>query len=451
MHNSSKTRPRELALKALYQIDVEKAYSNLILQKLLRNFGGSELDRAFITELVYGSVRWKYTLDWLISRFTNKPLKKTDPWTRNILRLGVYQLIFLNKVPSFAACNESVKLSKKYNKKAAGFVNGVLRNIARHRNKIDYPSREKTPVKYLAVKHSFQPWMVRRWLKRYGFDFTDELCHALNTRHDFCIRVNSLKIEKPELKKLLKEQSYELRESLFVPEALYINNPGDIEKNEYYLKGYFQPQDEGSMLVSHVLDPKPDDVVVDVCSAPGGKTTHIAQLMNNKGTIISRDIHPHKIKLVENICRRMGITIVKAEVFDGLKVDEKLVSKADRVLVDVPCSGFGIINRKPDIKWAKAPNDIKQLSDIQYKLLKNASKYVKPGGILVYSTCTLEPEENQNVVESFLKQHSNFELLTDYPVCLKDLKAVEKKGFIQTYPNKHKIDGFFISKMVRRV
>ncbi len=444
-------RPRELALKALYQIDVEKAYSNLILQKLLRNFGGSELDRAFITELVYGSVRWKYTLDWVINRFTSKPLKKTDPWTRNILRLGVYQLMFLNRVPSFAACNESVELSKRYNKKAAGFVNGVLRNIARHTDKIDYPSREKTPVKHLAVKHSFQPWMIRRWIKRYGFAFTDELCGALNTRPDFCIRVNSLKINKPALKKLLIEQGYELKESLFIPEALYINNPGDIEKNEYYLKGYFQPQDEGSMLVAHVLNPKPGDVVVDVCSAPGGKTTHIAQLMNNKGTIISRDIHPHKIKLVENICRRMGITIVKAEVFDGLKTDERLVSRADRVLVDVPCSGFGIINRKPDIKWKKAPDDIQQLSGIQFKLLENASKYVKPGGILVYSTCTLEPEENQDVIASFLEQYSNFELLIDYPVCMKDLRVVGEKGFIQTYPNKHRIDGFFISKMVRRV
>lgn len=443
---------REKALKILYDINEKGAYSNIAVNKHLEEGELSNIDRAFITELVYGTVKWKLSIDWAIEQFSSIKIKKISPWILNILRLGIYQLIYVDKVPVSAACNESVNLSKKYGHAASsGYVNAVLRNAARNIQNIKYPDKDHDMIKYLSVKYSHPEWMIRNWVERYGREFTEGLLAANNEIPDFSIRTNTLKVTREELKRELQQAGLELFDGKYMDEAIIISNPSSIAKLEAFKKGYFQVQDESSMLVGRVLDPQPGELVADVCSAPGGKATHIAQLMGNKGTVIARDIHPHKIRLIEEAAQRLGLDIIKAELFDASSLDEALVEKADRVLVDAPCSGLGIIRRKPDIKWARNPEDRKEITELQMKILSAASKYVRPGGTLVYSTCTIEQEENQEIVSRFLKEETSFyseDINRFLPQELRSGTAVD--GYIQLYPNLHRIDGFFMAKLRKR-
>ena len=444
--------PREVALKTLYDINENGAYSNISLNKYLESIELRSIDKAFITDLVYGTIKWRLKIDWVIQQFSSVKLKKISPWIMCILRLGVYQLLYTDKIPESAACNESVNLAKKYGHASArGFVNAVLRNISKNRDKITYPDKDIEPIKYLSVMHSHPEWMVQEWLNAFGLEFTEGLLVANNGIPDFKIRTNTLKVTVEQLIVEFQESEIEVSRGKYIDEALVIKNPSSIIRLEAFKKGHFQVQDESSMLVSKVLDPKPGELVIDVCSAPGGKSTHIAQLMNNEGEVIARDIHEHKIKIINEASTRLGIDIIKTELFDATKTDEKYLEKADRVLVDAPCSGLGIIRRKPDIKWARNINDKKEIIELQYKILRAASKYLKLGGILVYSTCTIERLENEGLVERFLELNSEFELI-DISSLIPD--TLKKKstfdGYIQLFPNIDDLDGFFMAKMIRR-
>ncbi|NLI57905.1 MAG: 16S rRNA (cytosine(967)-C(5))-methyltransferase RsmB [Clostridium sp.] len=448
--------PREMAVKILYDIDKNGAYSNISLGKHLDSRNFKDIDRAFITELVYGILKWKLTIDYIISRFSRVKLKKISPWILNILRIGVYQIIFTDKVPVSAACNESVKLAKRYGHAASSkYVNGVLRNISRDKERIKYPDKKDNLSEFLSVSYSHPLWMIDEWIKRYGEEFTEELLKNNNQTPHFTIRTNTLKTSKTHLKKILEEEGFEVDYGQYMEEALIIKNPKSLQEMDAFKKGYFQVQDESSMLVASVLNPEPNDFVLDVCSAPGGKTTHLAQLMDNKGTIVARDIHEHKIQLISQAAKRLGIDIIKTEIFDATLFDEKLEEKADKVLVDAPCTGLGIIRRKPDIKWTRKKEDKNEIVKLQKKILSTSSKYVRKGGIIVYSTCTIEPEENQYVIEEFLDNNKDFYLEDAWgnlPETIKDLPKVfnEKKEYIQLYPNKHGVDGFFIAKLKKR-
>jgi len=444
---------RETALKILYEINEKGAYSNVSINKhLSRNSELKNIDKAFVTELVYGTVKWKLKLDYIISKFSNLKLNKISPWILNVLRLGVYQLIYMDRVPDSAACNESVKLAKKYGHGASGgFVNGVLRSVSRNKNNIVYPDRESNLVRYLSIMYSHPEWMVENFLSRYGEKFTESLLKSNNETPDITIRVNTCKITKEEILKEFYKEGISAREGNYAHEAIILNNPSSITEIEAFKQGYFQVQDESSMLVGYILDPKPGETVIDVCSAPGGKATHIAQLMKNTGLVLARDIHPHKIKLIDEAALRLSFDIIKTQLFDATKLDTDLVEKADGVLVDAPCTGLGIIRKKPDIKWARNTNDLEEIKKLQGTILETASKYVKPGGKLVYSTCTIQKEENEDIVESFLNKNPDFEPV-DITDCLPGnlVKETSKNGYIQLYPNIDKTDGFFISKMVKR-
>lgn len=443
--------PREIALKIMYNINEKGAYSNVSVNKHLEAYELRDIDKAFITELVYGTEKWKLTLDWIIEQFSSIKLKKMSPWILNILRLGIYQLIYTDKVPESAAVNESVKLSKKYGHTASsGFVNAVLRNISRKRNEIRYPDKEKEPVRFLSVKYSHPQWLVQKWLGRYGYEFTESLLDSNNGVPVFTVRVNTLKTTREQLVQAFREAGMEAGNGAYVQEAVTVENPQSFAHLDAFRKGHFQVQDESSMLVARVLDPKPGELVMDVCSAPGGKSIHIAQLMGNQGTVIARDIHEHKIKLIKEAAERLGITIITTELFDATLTDDRYVDKADRVLVDAPCTGLGIIRRKPDIKWTRNVEDKKEIVRLQLKILSAASKYVKSGGVLVYSTCTIEPEENDELVKSFLKDNKGFEPVDISPVLPVGLvKPTAADGYIQLFPNIDKVDGFFITKMIR--
>ncbi|MCX7921871.1 MAG: 16S rRNA (cytosine(967)-C(5))-methyltransferase RsmB [Clostridia bacterium] len=443
---------REIALKILYDINEKGAYSNISINKYLEGHELKSIDRAFITDMVYGAVKWRLTIDWIIEQFSSVKIKKISPWILNILRLGVYQLIYTDKVPESAACNESVNLAKRYGHQASSrYVNGVLRGIARNKDGIKYPDKKKNFNQFLSVKYSHPQWLVDQWIERFGRDFTESLLSSNNEIPDFTVRVNTLKASKEQLIESLKESGIDVENGKHLDEAVVIKNPSSITKLEAFKKGYFQVQDESSMLVAKVLDPKPGEFVMDVCSAPGGKSTHIAQIMNNEGTVISRDVHEHKIKIIEEAVNRLGIRIVKTELFNAVELDERHIEKADRVLIDAPCTGLGIIRKKPDIKWARNIEDKKEITALQRRILDTCSRYVKPGGFLVYSTCTIEHEENEDIIEGFLKENKSFQPVDIAPLLPEALKKPgTEKGYVQLYPNVDRLDGFFIAKLQKR-
>lgn len=443
--------PREGALLILYEINEKDAFSNIAINQELRNKPYKQLDKGLITELVYGVLENQIYIDYIIDQFLTHSIEKMNPYTLNLLRLGIYQLLFLDKIPDFAAVNETVNISKKYCKKTTGFINGVLRNIQRNGENIGFPNPEKDIIKYLSIKYSHPQWLVETFLNNFGRGFTEELLEANNAVPNLYVRINTLKIGIDDCIKLLIDEGYTVKQSPFIKEAVIVDGIHNIEQSDLYKKGYIQIQDFGSMLVAKILDPKEGDFIIDVCSAPGGKATHIAQLMNNKGTIIARDIHDHKLKLVGKNAERLGVTIIKTENFNGNDLDKNLLSRADKVLVDAPCSGLGIIRRKPEIKYRKQPADIESIMTIQYDILKNASKYLKPGGELVYSTCTINPKENEGIVQEFLDRNSDYTLVDIGDKYKGFIPGEHAKNMIQLYPNIHNTDGFFISKIMRIV
>ncbi|MCK4309742.1 MAG: 16S rRNA (cytosine(967)-C(5))-methyltransferase RsmB [Candidatus Atribacteria bacterium] len=450
-------RVREIILNALVKIDYKKSYINIILNSFLEKNKVTLRDAAFINEITYGVVRNRNKLDWIISQFSIKNFDKTPIWIRNILRMGVYQLLFLDKVPNYAVCNESVQLAKKYgNPKVAKFVNSILRNIIRDRKNIRWPDKDKETALYISVVYSHPYWIIERWLKRFGFKETIEICKANNKIPSLVIRTNTLKIFRSDLKKFLEKENILIKEGAFTEEALYLKGLPNITKFPAYKEGLFQIQDEASILVSHLVDPLPGEFIIDVCSAPGGKTTHLAQLMNNNGAILAFDANKTRLSMVEDNCQRLGINIVKTQLNDVTKLNINYLNKADKVLVDVPCSGLGVFRRKPDLKWQIFNlKRFQKLSKLQGEILSAASNYVKVGGRLIYSTCSTEPEENEEVVGKFLDKNHNFELedLSDFikERRLKVYKSNQKK-FFQIYPGLSDLDldGFFMAKMIRK-
>lgn len=440
---------RELALQILYQVNEEGAYANLALDKAL--FPCTWLDprdRGFITEIVYGSVKNRGKLDYVLNQFASTKVNKMDKWTRNLLRLSLYQILFLDKVPDSAAVNEAVKLAKHYGH-VDKFVNAVLRNILRGMDAIQWPDKAKDPVQYLMVQYSFPQWMVERFIRQYGLEDAERLCDWYNQPAAMWIRTNTLKTTRAELKQILEKEGLTVSESRHTPEGLKIENAVNLHKLKSFQQGLFTVQDESSMLVALAAEPAPGQRVLDVCSAPGGKTTHMAQLMKNKGTIYACDIHKHRLDLIAENCKRLGISNVELVQQDGTKLTKRWQEPFDVVLCDVPCSGLGVLGRRADARWAKESEDIAGLCKIQKKILEEAAQLVVPGGTLIYSTCTIAPEENQEMVESFISEHPEYELDETLTDCWLDVDK-EETGYVQFLPFIDDMDGFFIARMMRR-
>lgn len=441
-------RVRETALKVLYDVDKKGVYSNLALNSCFNEYGLKGKDRAFVTNMVYGVLQMKLSIDWIIEEYSNIKLNKISPYILNILRMGIYQLKYMDRVPEFAACNESVSLAVKYGgRKSAGYVNGMLRTVIKKTDNLKFPGYCENSISYLSLEHSFPQELVKMWVDEYGREFTIELLKSLNSKPLFTIRANTLKTSAEELLKKLNEKGYQFVRGKYVEQALNIKNPEGILNTEEYAKGLFTVQDESSMLASLILDPHPSQTVADVCSAPGGKMTHIAQLMQNRGRILSGDIYPDKVELLKQTAKRMGVDIGSYTTADACILNTSVEQKADRVLIDAPCSGLGIIRRKPEIKWRFDAR--KGLNEMQFKILCSSSRYLKPGGIMVYSTCTINSAENTQTVEKFLSQNKDF---------VYDIKGIDSiikkygiegngKGYIQLFPNIHNVDGFFIARL----
>ena len=438
-------KAREIAYKVLLDIEKNKNYSNMAINKHFKDVKMSNQDRGLATEIIYGVIENKYYIDYMIDKLSKVKTNKMEIYVKTLLRMGIYQIMFLNSISDYAAVNETVNLAKKKNSKVSGFINGILRNVIRQKEEIG-KVKTKDDVDYLSIKYSYDKWMIRNWMIHFGKEFTEELLEANNERPNIYLRTNTLKITRDELIKKLEKQNIKAEKVNVVEEAIKVEHLKDIENNNLYKEGLFIVQDVSSMLVGKVMNPKENSLVLDVCSAPGGKTTHMATLMNNTGQVVSRDIYDHKLKLIKAASKRLGLTNVDVEEFDGMKLDRESIGKFDYVLADVPCSGLGIIRRKPEIKY-KEKEEFRQLPPIQKKILENASKYVKVGGTLIYSTCTIQDSENIDVVNEFLQKNKNFELVPIKEVNV-DLENQEK-GYMKIYPNVHNMDGFFISKLIR--
>ena len=424
---------RNIALKSLYEINIKQAYSNIVLDKFINENREklSNLDINFISELVYGVVTWKLTLEYIIQKYSKTKIKKMSDWVKNILYLGSYQIIFLDKVPKSAAVNESVNLCKKYNFKSVGLVNAILRKI----EKSDYKeiSNITNSITRISLKYSMPEWIVKKFCDEYGEEETANICQNLNLRPNISVRINRLK------------GKMDLGEKGILEDFRTITGTKNITKTKEYIEGKRTIQDEAAGLSSFVLAPKEGEIVLDACSAPGGKTTYLAELMHNKGKIVAWDIYEERLKQVEQNAKRLGIDIIQTEVHDATKLKEEYVEKFDKILLDVPCLGLGVIRRKPDIKWNRQEEDIKEISDIQFNILKTCSKYLKKNGTLVYSTCSMLKEENDAIIEKFIKEEK-FETVNIEEQIPNEFSKITTNNMVQFLPSQNH-DGFFITML----
>lgn len=437
---------RELALQNLLAIEGEGAFANLAGHQPKGTL--SEPERRLAHELTQGVTRRRATLDWYLGKLLRDPIAKLTPPIRNILRLGAYQLLFLERVPAAAAVNESVKLAHQYGHAGvAKLVNGVLRSLDRQKASLEPPSFAESPVEALESRYSLPRWLAERWHAAYGADAEGLGEWSIRPPH-LALRTNTLKVSPEQLASALTEAGVAFSPSPVVPEGFRLQGTVDVTTLPGYNEGWWYVQDEGAMLVSRCLAPKPGEVVIDVGAAPGGKTTHLAALMDNQGEVLAVDPHPGRLRRLEENTDRLGVTNVQRVERDG--TDLSGLPAADRILLDVPCSGLGVLPRKPDVRWRQTPEAIAGLTDVQLRLLEAAATQLKPGGTVVYSTCTISPEENQAVIRRFLSKHPEFRL-GDLTGCLPEAwrPDLEDNGMIQLLPPRHGVDGFFIAQLVR--
>jgi 16S rRNA (cytosine967-C5)-methyltransferase len=436
---------RGLSIKILNRVERTDAYLDKLINHELRYGDLTDQDKGLLNELVTGVVRWQLKLDWVLNGFYRGNFPKADINVKNAMRIALYQLMFLDRIPQHAAVNEAVEFVKRLRgDRYAGVVNGVLRNIIRHLHEIRYPDRNEALVHHLSVIYSHPTWIVKRWLERYGEEQTEKLLVANNEKPSITIRINKIKIQPAEFISVLDKEGLEYTPSPYLDYYVQLRGASGMAQLDLFRKGYFSIQDESAGLVGKLLDPQPHERVIDLCSAPGGKSMHLAELMNNTGEVISVEKYPSRAELVRNAAERLGLTNIEIVAEDADRFDTAI---ADRVLVDVPCTGLGVLRKKPDIKLKRDVSDIPKLTELQYHLLEKAASLTKPGGILVYSTCTIEPDENEAIVQRFLENNKNFTL--DDPSSFVTKSFVTPRKTVETLPHIHNMDGSFAARLKR--
>jgi 16S rRNA (cytosine967-C5)-methyltransferase len=437
--------PRGTAVKVLNRVERTDSYLDKLLDAELKSRDVADIDKSLFAEIVHGVVRWQGRLDWILNGFTHGNFSKSEVNVRNALRVALYQILFLTHVPQYAAVHEAVEFIKRIRgEKFAGFVNAVLRNIIRTLDGIHYPNPDEDLTQYLAVYYSHPLWMIKRWLQRFGREETEKFLMANNEVPGLTLRINKLKITPSEFLTLLEKNNIPFQGSSFIDYFIKVKSLSGIAQMNIFQSGLFTIQDESAALPVLLLDPQSGDRVIDMCAAPGGKTTFIAELMKNSGKIIAIDKYESKLNLIRTSCERLGIGNVETLVADSSDV---VIPPADKIIVDVPCSGLGTLRKKPDIKWKREPEDIQHLVRRQTTLLENAAGLVKPGGVLVYSTCTVEPEENSGVIHTFLEKHPEFKI--DDAQKFVNSSVVTSEGFIETFPHRHHVDGSFAARLIK--
>lgn len=438
---------RGTAVRLLNRIERSDSYLDRVLDAELRTTELSDLDKSLLTELVHGVLRWQNKLDWVLNGFSHGNFQKSEVNIKNTLRVALYQILFLDRIPHAAAVNEAVELIKRIRgEKVGGLVNAVLRNIIRNLEGIRYPDPNEDRVQYLSVMYSHPHWMVKRWVKRFGYEETQKLLIANNERPGLALRINKLKVQPGEFLTMLDHQHIQYTGSTHVDFFVKAKSLTRIGQMELFRNGFFTIQDESAILPCLMLSPKPGERVIDLCAAPGGKTTAMAEMMKNEGEIIAIDKYENKLAFVKAACDRLGMHNVKLQAVDSSTLES---DQADKVLLDAPCSGLGVLTKKPDIKWKRDISDVIKLAKMQNDLIENAARLVKPGGVLVYSTCTTEPEENGDVVRQFLAKHPEF--VMDNAGEYVSRALVNADGFVETFPHQHNMDGSFAARLVKKV
>lgn len=448
---------RMLAWKILQEIERASSFADWVFDQAF--FQSSDLksrDRAMISEMVMGTLRWRGKLDAHLQQALKSADKKVDPRLLQLLRLGAYQVLFMDRVPESAAVNESVRLAKALfkNQGIAGFVNALLRSVIRNKNQDFSPPLAKRPVDHIVQSFSHPPWLAERWVKEFGPEVALRICAANNQKPPFTIRTNTLKITREALQRRLQEAGILAQATLHSPDGLALPKTPGPTKDPLFQEGMYFIQDESSQMIPFLLEPQPGERILDACAAPGGKTTHLAQLMENRGRIFALDLMGSKLALIRENCHRLGITMVQVIEGDATQLlPFPEGTDFHRLLVDAPCTGLGILHRNPEAKWRRRPEDIPRLAKVQAAILGRTSPWLKPGGVLVYSTCTMTPEENDGVIETFLALHPEFEredLSKTAPPFMRPL--VDSKGFFRTYPERvmdesGRMDGFFAARL----
>lgn len=431
--------PRGTAIKILNRVERSDAYLDRLMEAEMSSDEMNELDKSLMNEIVTGVIRWKMKLDWVLTGFFHGNFSKAETNIKNALRVALYQIQSLDRVPHSAAVNEAVEFIKRLRgQKVADLVNAVLRNIIRNLDNIRYPDPDEDRNRYLTVIESHPLWMTRRWVERFGYDEAKRIMEANNSIPDLALRVNRLKVDFNNFLSLLDKHQLQYQRSRYSDYFVRVQHMAGIGSSELFRQGYFTVQDESAGISVLLLDPIPGERVIDLCSAPGGKTTFIGELMKNEGEIVAVDRYETRLNLVKNACQRLGITIVQVVADDGVTID---IPPADKVLVDAPCSGLGVLAKKPDAKWRRDVDDIPKLAKLQGDLLDNAAKLVKLGGVLVYCTCTIEPEENYGQINNFLSQHPEFTIESANRYVHQDLVGVN--GSVETFQHRHGMDGSF--------
>jgi 16S rRNA (cytosine967-C5)-methyltransferase len=447
--------PRDLALGALTRLTRDPGFSSSILDRLFRaNPNLDDRDRAFVSQLVQGVVRWRLRLDWIIGEAAHFPLRKIDPPVLDILRLALYQIFFLNRIPESAAVNEAVKQAKaRCPRHVVSFVNGLLRNICRHKDRITFPDRSADPVLYLSVYHSYPGWLVEKWIRELGEEKADALLEAGNRTPLLTARVNGLKTSRSSLIRRMEAEGLKARPTRYSPLGVVMEGlRGRVDQLEAFREGLLQVQDEAAQVASFLLAPPPGSRVLDVCAGYGGKTSHLAELMGNQGKVVALDTNRARlISLAEN-SKRLGIDITHPVVADAARhVSDLLRSSFDRIMVDAPCSGLGVLSRHPDGKWNRDKEDVKRLAGLQSSILNQAAGALGRRGRMLYVTCTVSRDENEGVVEAFLSKNKGFvleNLKNQAPPWALDL--IDERGFLRALPHLHGTDGFFAALFARR-
>ncbi|MGH7320064.1 MAG: 16S rRNA (cytosine(967)-C(5))-methyltransferase RsmB [Candidatus Rokuibacteriota bacterium] len=438
---------RAVALEILRRVEEDAAYPDRLLDHLPGREGLDARDRALTTELVYGSLRWQRRLDWQLARVSRRPLPDLAPWTRALLRMSAYQLGFLDRIPPWAVVHEAVELAKgRRPQGAAEFVNGVLRTLAREAQPWPEPTAED-PIDALALRTSHPTWLIARWVARYGAAETEMLARAMNERPPFVVRVNSLKATSAAVADAMQSQGVPVASCRFAPDGLALSEAGDPRTLAPLREGWCAVQDEAAILVGHVVAAEPGETVADVCAAPGTKTTHLAQLMQNRGRILAADPHSRRLALLRSTCALLGASIVDARASDVGTLARTVGAVCDRVLADAPCSNLGVLRRNPDGKWRRREDGLAALALTQGAILDAAAALVRPTGVLVYATCSVEPEENEGVISEFRRRRPDF--MPDPVPARVPRVCLETPEMLRMFPHRHGSDGFTAFRLRR--
>ncbi len=444
---SATTNPRQAACECLLRIRREGGHADQLMDRELGAGHLSGPDRGLFAELVFGVLRRQGTLDHILTALLDQPLPRLEPLALILLRLGLYQLVYLDRIPESAAVNESVNLAKQGIPRAAGLVNAVLRNYLRHKDTITFPDPVAAPAASMAARHSHPQWLIQQWLDQLGPEETERLAEASSCQAPLTLRANTLRTTRDELLRLFADNGIGAAPCPFSPHAVRVEGRRPIPGLPGFREGLFVVQDEASQVAGYLLGPQPGERVLDACAAPGGKATHLAQLMGNRGELLAMDVSRTKLPLILETAGRLGISIIATRVADLLHSGAVAANAFDRILLDAPCSGLGVIRRNPEAKWRLQPADITRLAEAQRVMLANASRMLKTGGTLLYSTCSTSPGENEQVVQDFLSHHHGFVLENLNELFPGMHELFTPSGMFRSWPHRHDMDGFFAARI----